>query len=177
MGAKPTHRFTRRRGQRLRSGRRAVPFAATSASSTAALVLVIPVVVGAVIGGFGAGAVQPGGGFLDLRLRLYPALQHLSVGTTQNWTALVVYVVVMLLVARVVDVLDATRIAAERGEEVMRRVSEVSELLVGDQPVEELLRNIVATARTVFGVPGVSLLELEDGRPGGRGHRRRTLNA
>jgi two-component system, OmpR family, sensor histidine kinase KdpD len=72
-------------------------------------------------------------------------------------------VVVMLLVARVVDILDTTRIAARRGEEVMRRVSEVSELLVGDQPVEELLRNIVSTAQTVFGVPGVSLLELEDG--------------
>ncbi len=84
----------------------------------------------------------------------------------------------------------------------MRRVAEVSELLVGDQPVDELLRNIVNTAQSVFGVPGVSLLELEDhgrlvvvasgrrtadaqrncrqldphsGQPGACGHRRRGL--
>jgi two-component system sensor histidine kinase KdpD len=40
----------------------------------------------------------------------------------------------------------------------------MSELLVADQPIDVLLRNIVATAQTVFGVPGVSLLELEQGR-------------
>jgi two-component system sensor histidine kinase KdpD len=119
--------------------------------------------VGAVIGGFPAGASSLVAGFLIYDFGFVPPYNTLSVGTTQNWTALVVYVVVMALVARVVDILDTTRIAARRGEEVMRRVSEVSELLVGDQPVEELLRNIVATAQTVFGVPGVSLLELEDG--------------
>jgi two-component system sensor histidine kinase KdpD len=140
-----------------------VPFRTDIGSSTAALVLVIPVVVGAVIGGFPAGASSLVAGFLIYDFGFVPPYNTLSVGTTQNWTALVVYVVVMALVARVVDILDTTRIAARRGEEVMRRVSEVSELLVGDQPVEELLRNIVATAQTVFGVPGVSLLELEDG--------------
>jgi two-component system sensor histidine kinase KdpD len=140
-----------------------VPFRSDIGSSTAALVLVIPVVVGAVIGGFPAGASGVVAGFLIYDYGFVPPYNTLSVGTTQNWTALVVYVVVMLLVARVVDILDTTRIAAKRGEDVMRRVSEMSELLVGDQPVEELLRNIVVTAQTVFGVPGVSLLELEDG--------------
>lgn len=140
-----------------------VPFRSDIGTSTAALVLVIPVVAGAVVGGFPAGASSVVAGFLVYDYGFVPPYNTLSVGTTQNWTALVVYVVVMLLVARVVDALDTTRFAARRGEEVMRRVSEVSELLVGDQPVEELLRNIVATAQTVFGVPGVSLLELEDG--------------
>ncbi len=93
-------------------------------------------------------------------------------GAAQNWTALIVYVVVMLLVARVVDRLDATRIEAERVRDTVRRVAEVSELLVGDRPVDELLRNIVNTAQSVFNVPGVSLLEEEDGRAGGQGERR-----
>jgi two-component system sensor histidine kinase KdpD len=141
-----------------------VPIRSDIGSSTAALVLVIPVVVGAVIGGFPAGASSLVAGFLIYDFGFVPPYNTLSVGTTQNWTALIVYVVVMLLVTRVVDVLDTTRIAARRGEEVMRRVSEMSELLVGDQPVEELLRNIVTTAQTVFGVPGVSLLELEGGQ-------------
>jgi two-component system, OmpR family, sensor histidine kinase KdpD len=64
----------------------------------------------------------------------------------------------------VVDVLETTRTEAQRGHDVMRRVSEVSELLVGDRPLDDLLETIVSSARTVFNVPGVSLLELEEGR-------------
>jgi two-component system sensor histidine kinase KdpD len=132
--------------------------------STTALVLVIPVVVGAVIGGFAAGVASVAAGFLVYDYAFVPPYKTLSVGTTQNWTALVVYVVVMLLVARIVDVLDRTRSQAQRGREVMRRVFEVSELLVGEQPVDDLLKTIVMTSMTVFDVPGVSLLELEEGR-------------
>jgi two-component system sensor histidine kinase KdpD len=130
--------------------------------STSALVLVIPVVVGAVLGGFGAGAASVLAGFVVFDVFFIPPYNTLSVGSTQNWTALIVYVVVMLLVARVVDRLDATRVEAEHVRDTVRRVANVSELLVGDRPVDELLRNIVTTAQSVFGVPGVSLLE-EDG--------------
>ncbi|HTT59241.1 MAG TPA: ATP-binding protein [Acidimicrobiales bacterium] len=139
------------------------PFRPHVSVSTSALVLVIPVVVGAVVGGFGAGAVSVLAGFLVYDFFFIPPYNTLSVGTAQNWTALIVYVVVMLLVARVVGRLDAARLEAERGRDTVRRVSEVSELLVGDRPVDELLRNIVNTAQSVFNVPGVSLLEEENG--------------
>jgi two-component system sensor histidine kinase KdpD len=141
-----------------------LPLRAHLSVSTSALVLVIPVVVGAVIGGFSSGAVSVAAGFLIYDFTFVPPYKTLSVGTDQNWVALLVYVAVMLIVARIVDRLDATRLEAQRGHEAMRRVSEVSELLVGDQPVEVLLRNIVATAQTMFNVPGVSLLELENGQ-------------
>ncbi|HEV3186504.1 MAG TPA: ATP-binding protein [Acidimicrobiales bacterium] len=141
-----------------------LPFRSHVSVSTTALVLVIPVVVGAVLGGFTAGAASVVAGFLIYDWMFVPPYKTLSVGTTQNWTALVVYVVVMLLVARIVGSLDSARTETVRGREVMRRVSEVSELLVGDQPVDELLRTIVSTAQKVFNVPGVSLLELEEGR-------------
>jgi two-component system sensor histidine kinase KdpD len=132
--------------------------------STIALVLVIPVVIGAVVGGFIAGVASVVAGFFVYDFAFVPPYRTLSVGTSQNWIALGVYVVVMLLVARIVDVLDTTRLEARRGHEVLRRVSEVSELLIGDQQVDDLLKTIVSTARTVFNVPGVSLLELEEGR-------------
>ncbi len=148
----------------LALGAAMLPLRSHLSVSTTALVLVIPVVVGAVIGGFAAGVASVAAGFLVYDYAFVPPYKTLSVGTTQNWTALVVYVVVMLLVARIVDVLDTTRIEARRGHEVMRRVSEVSELLVGNQPVDDLLMTIVMTAMTVFNVPGVSLLELEEGR-------------
>jgi two-component system, OmpR family, sensor histidine kinase KdpD len=132
--------------------------------SAAALVLVIPVVVGAVMGGFVAGASSVAAGFLVYDYEFIPPYKTLHVGSAQNWTALVVYVVVMLLVARIVDALEKTRSEASRSHDVMRRVAEVSELLVGDQPVKELLKTIVTSAQTVFNVPGVALLELEGGR-------------
>jgi two-component system sensor histidine kinase KdpD len=141
-----------------------LPLRAHVSVSTAALVFVIPVVVGAAIGEFTAGAVSVVAGFLIYDFLFVPPYKTLNVGTDQNWFALVVYVAVMLLVARIVDRLNAARLEALRGHEAMRRVSEVSELLVGDQPVEVLLRNIVATAQTMFNVPGVSLLELENGQ-------------
>lgn len=83
--------------------------------STTALVLVIPVVVGAVIGGFTAGAASVAAGFLVYDFAFVPPYDTLSVNTTQNWAALVVYVVVMLLVARIVDALEKTRGEARRG--------------------------------------------------------------
>ncbi len=131
--------------------------------STAALVLVIPVVAGALIGGFRAGATSVVAGFFVYDFFFIPPYNTLSIGAAQNWVAIGVYVVVMLLVARVVDRLDAARAEALAGRETMRRVAELSELLVGDQPVEELLRNIVGTAHSVFHVPGVSLLQLDRG--------------
>lgn len=140
-----------------------LPFRAHLGSPTPALVLVIPVVVGAVVGGFSAGALSVVAGFLVYDYAFIPPYRTLNVGASQNWVALVVYAAVMLIVARLVDLLDRTRTTARRSQEVMRQVSEVSELLVGDQPVDVLLRNIVTTAQIVFGAPGVSLLELEEG--------------
>jgi len=131
--------------------------------STTALVLVVPVVVGAVIGGFTAGAVTVAAGFLIYDFAFIPPYNTLHVGAAENWTALVVYVIVMLLVARIVDALERARGEAHRSNDVMRRVFEVSELLVGNQPVDDLLTTIVTAAQTIFQVPGVSLLELEEG--------------
>jgi two-component system sensor histidine kinase KdpD len=141
-----------------------LPLRSDISVSTSALVLVIPVVVGAALGGFTAGAISVGAGFLTYDYFFIPPYRTLNGGSAQNWTALVVYVVVMLLVARVVDLLDRTRSEASRSHEVLRRVSELSELLVGDQPVEDLLRIIVTSAQTMFDKSGVSLLELENGR-------------
>jgi two-component system, OmpR family, sensor histidine kinase KdpD len=141
-----------------------LPLRSHLAVSTVALILVIPVALGVVVGGFSAGLVSVTAGFLVYDFFYIPPYNTLNVGTTQNWTALGVYVVVMLLVSRIVANLDLARAAARRGEDAARRLSELSELLVGDQPVDALLTTIVSAAHTVFSVPGVSLLELDDGR-------------
>ena len=140
-----------------------LPIRSSISVSTAALVLVIPVVFGAAIGGFIAGLVSVVAGFLVYDYAFIPPYKTLDVGTTQNWTALVVYSIVMLVVARVVASLDASRVEAQRSSDAARRLSELSELLVGDRPVANLLETIVAGVHAVFDIPGVSLLVLRDG--------------
>ncbi len=131
--------------------------------STAALVLVIPVVVGSTIGGIRAGVSSVIAGFLVYDYGYIPPYKTLDVGTPQNWAALVVYVIVMLLVASVVASLDSSRVEAQRGGEAARHLSELSEHLVGDRPVDDLLETIVSAVHAVFAIPGVSLLVLDEG--------------
>src|ERR1700679_3765998 len=66
--------------------------------ATAGLVLVVPVVIGVVTGGFVAGAVAVGAGFFAYDLLFTPPYDTLTVGRPENWVALAVYVVIMLLV-------------------------------------------------------------------------------
>ena len=132
--------------------------------STAALILVVPVVFGAVVGGFFAGSVSVIAGFLVYDFEFIPPYRTLSVGAPQNWTALGVYAVVMLLVAQVVARLDSARSEAQRANDVMRQLWRLSELLVGDQPVQTLLTTIVSATQSAFQLSGVTLLIVNDGR-------------
>ena len=131
--------------------------------STAALILVVPVVVGSAIGGIRAGVSSVIAGFLVYDYGYIPPYKTLDVGTPQNWSALGVYVVVMLAVASVVASLDSSRIEAQRIGEAARHLSELSENLVGDRPVDDLLETIVSAVHSVFEIPGVSLLALDEG--------------
>lgn len=131
--------------------------------STAALVLVIPVVVGSAIGGIRAGVASVIAGFLVYDYGYIPPYRTLDVGTPQNWAALAVYVIVMLAVASVVSSLDSSRVEAQRAGEAAHHLSELSEHLVGDHPVDELLDTIVSAVHLVFAIPGVSLLVLDEG--------------
>ncbi|MHB1251226.1 MAG: GAF domain-containing sensor histidine kinase, partial [Acidimicrobiales bacterium] len=88
----------------------------------------------------------------------------LTVGSTQNWVGLGVYLVVVTLVARVVANLDEARNEASRNADSMRRIYELSERLVQGQTVDELLLAIVNAVHRVFEFDGVSLFVLEEGQ-------------
>ena len=98
--------------------------------ATTALVLVVPVVVGVVIGGFIAGALSVIAGFLVYDFFFIPPYLTLWVGAPQNWAALGVYVVVMLPVARVVAGMNAARAKERRQAKEIRQLFELSDLLV-----------------------------------------------
>jgi two-component system, OmpR family, sensor histidine kinase KdpD len=141
-----------------------VPFRPHLSIATAALVLVVPVVGGVIVGGFRAGVVSAAAGFLVYDLAFLPPYGRLAVGRAQNWVALVVYLAVVVLVARVVANLESARAEAQRRAAEARRLFELSELLVEGRSVEDLLKTIVHAVATVFGVPGVSVLVPEGDR-------------
>ncbi|MGH9120908.1 MAG: DUF4118 domain-containing protein [Acidimicrobiales bacterium] len=94
--------------------------------ATPALILVVPVVVGVVMGGFSAGVVATGTGFLVYDFLYIPPYYTLRVGQAQYWAALVVYALVTVLVARVVARLSAARAEAQFHAAELRRLFDLS---------------------------------------------------
>ena len=89
-----------------------LPLRSHLSTATTALILVVPVVIGVVCGGFGAGTVSVAAGFLVYDFFFIPPYLTLWVGASQNWAALGVYVAVMLPVAQVVAGMNAARTRA-----------------------------------------------------------------
>ncbi len=115
-----------------------------------ALVFVVPAVVGVVVGGFWVGVVGAVGGFLAYDWFFLPPYDTLTVRSAQNWTALGVYVAVVLIVAQVVAQLRAAREEALRRTEEASRLYELSQALIGDLSLSQLLAHIVETVQGVF---------------------------
>ena len=127
--------------------------------ATTALVLVVPVVIGVVCGGFGAGTVSVVAGFLVYDFFFIPPYLTLWVGAPQNWAALGVYAAVMLPVARVVAGMNAARAKERRQGREIRQLFELSDLLVEDKPLDLLLSVIVTALADVFSSRQVALLD------------------
>jgi two-component system sensor histidine kinase KdpD len=141
-----------------------LPFRASLSIATTALVLVIPVVIGVVVGGFVGGVISVAAGFLVYDFFFIPPYLTLWVGRPQNWAALVVYVAVMLPVARIVAVLDAARARERRQSAELRELFQLSGLLLEDKPLAELLTAVVTTVAEVFGARQVAVLLPRDGQ-------------
>jgi two-component system sensor histidine kinase KdpD len=135
-----------------------LPFRSHVSVAAAALVLVLPVVGAMVVGGAWVGLVAVALGFVLLDVLFIPPYGTLTVGSAQNWLALVVYVAVVLLVAMVVSRLQELRAHAARHAADSRRLLELSELLVADKPVSEMLGVVASSVRSAFDLETVALL-------------------
>jgi two-component system sensor histidine kinase KdpD len=133
-------------------------------AATTALVLVVPVVIGVVRGGFAAGIVATTCGFFVYDFVFIRPYYTLNIGVAENWAAVGVYVVVMVVVARVVAQVNLARAEAQRRAVELRRLFDLSELAVRETPLPELLDTIVTTVRQAFDVEGAALLLPVDGR-------------
>jgi two-component system, OmpR family, sensor histidine kinase KdpD len=79
-----------------------LPFRDHLSIALPALLFVLPALAGVVIGGFVPGLVGALGGFVLYDVFFLPPYNTLTVRSPQNWVALVVYVVVVLVVSQVV---------------------------------------------------------------------------
>jgi two-component system, OmpR family, sensor histidine kinase KdpD len=141
-----------------------LPIRTSLSTATTALVLVVPVVIGVVTGGFAAGLISVIAGFGVYDFFFIPPIYTLWVGRAQNWAALAVYVAVMVPVARVVAGLNTTRAAERRQAATLRQLFGLSSLLLDDKPLGELLRGVVAAVAEVFEARQVALLLPGDDR-------------
>ena len=135
-----------------------LPLRSSLSIATIGLILVVPVVVGVVVGGVRAGVVSVAAGFLTFDFLFIPPYYTLTVGAGQNWAVLAVYGVVMLLVAQVVSRLQQARADAQHRADDTRRLLEFSDLLLTDRPAADLMQVVVEAALHLFGVTGASLL-------------------
>lgn len=132
--------------------------------ATTALVLVVPVVVGVAVGGFMAGVVATTAGFLVYDFVFIPPYYTLTVGAAQNWAALGVYAVVMVVAAQVVARVNTERASAQQRATEVRRLFDLSELLVREASAPDLLETIVNTVVSAFELEGAALLLPRGGR-------------
>jgi two-component system sensor histidine kinase KdpD len=126
--------------------------------ATPALVLVVPVVGGVTVGGFAAGLVATAACFLVYDFVFLPPYYTLYVDRAEDWVALAVYAVVMVLVARVVAAANLAKAESEQRTAEIRRLFDLSEMLVRELPAPKLLDTIVSSVKSGFNLEGVSLL-------------------
>ncbi|HZD64848.1 MAG TPA: ATP-binding protein [Acidimicrobiales bacterium] len=126
--------------------------------ATTGLVLIVPVVAGVAVGGFPAGVLGVGAGFLVYDALFIPPYGTLSVGQSQNWVVLGVYAVVVLVVSRVVADLGRTRARAHRHEADARRLFEISDSLIAGKGRDQLGDAVVGAVRWVFELRSAALL-------------------
>ena len=140
-----------------------LPFRSTLSTAIPALVFVLPAVIGVVIGGFWVGVVGAAAGFLAYDFFFLPPYDTLTVRSAQNWIGLGVYIVVVLIVAQVVAQLRAAREVALRRTEESDRLFELSQTLIGDLSLPQLLTHIADTVQSVFSPRWTALVLPEGG--------------
>jgi len=140
-----------------------LPLRSHASVSTVTLIFIIPAIAAEVTGGVTAGLTTVALCAVLLDFYFIVPYGTLSIGSTQNWVGLGVYLVVVALVAVVVARLKNARSDAERHALNLRRIYELSELLVQDRSNDDLLVSIVHAVQNVFAIETVSLFVLDDG--------------
>jgi len=129
-------------------------------------VFVLPAVVGVVFGGFVPGVVGAVAGFLVYDYFFVPPYDTLTLHSPQNSIALVVYGAVVLVVAQVVTKLRTAREEALQRTGEAQRLYELSQELIGELTLSQLLAHVVDTVQDAFAPRWTALVLPEEGDRG-----------
>jgi two-component system sensor histidine kinase KdpD len=127
-----------------------LPFRSHLAVATPALVLVLPVLVAVTIGGFLPGAGVAGCGFLVYDWCFVKPYSTLEVSRPEDLTALVIYLVVVLVVARILSARQTALAIAASREDLISKLLVVSEHLIAEQSLDRLLAVVADTVHGTF---------------------------
>lgn len=127
-----------------------LPFRSGLSEATPALILLLPVTAGAALGGPVPGLLGALAGFAVYDVLFIPPYDTLTVGSRQGWVALLVYLMVALLVSQLITAIARARLQATQQQADTARVSALTDQLIADQPLPELLQLVADTVMLAF---------------------------
>lgn len=132
--------------------------------ATAALVLVMPVLIGVVAGGPLAGLAAVISGFLAYDVLFVPPYYSVTVNRPVDWVALAVYATVMVVLANVVASTQRSRRSARRREDDTRRLFRLTDMLIEERRLQDLCQLVADSVQAAFGAESAAVV-----MPGERG--------
>ncbi|HLX77646.1 MAG TPA: DUF4118 domain-containing protein, partial [Acidimicrobiales bacterium] len=125
------------------------------------LLLVVPLIAAVAIGGFEVGAVATAVTFVLYDLIYVPPYGKLTVQNNESLLPLVVYAAI-LVTAPLATNLRRARADAERRALEAQRLFELTEALITNRPLDDLLSEVVTSVRASFGLESAALLVASD---------------
>jgi two-component system sensor histidine kinase KdpD len=126
--------------------------------TTVVLAYLLVVTAAAAAGGLGPGITAAGLGFLCFDVLFLQPYHHIFVDDPQDWLSLGVYLLVAVVVSLLVGTSERRRDQAERRERETRMLFDLSTSLVAHGSLEDTLRAVVRTVRSLFDLAGCAIV-------------------
>jgi two-component system sensor histidine kinase KdpD len=126
--------------------------------TTVVLAYLLVVTAAAAAGGLGPGITAAGLGFLCFDVLFLQPYHHILVDDPQDWLSLGVYLLVAVVVSLLVGTSERRRLRAERRERETRMLFDLSTSLVTHGSLEDTLRAVVGTVRSLFDLAGCAIV-------------------
>ena len=139
-----------------------LPVRAGVSSANIVLAFLAVVFAATALGGLPSGLLASALAFLAFDVVFLPPYGTLVVDDPQDWVTLAAFLAVAVTVGGLVDVIRRRQAEAERRERESRVLYELSSSLVAHGGLDDTLRSVVGTVRSLFGVAGCAVV-LADG--------------
>jgi two-component system sensor histidine kinase KdpD len=126
--------------------------------TTVVLAYLLVVTAAAAAGGLGPGITAAGLGFLAFDVLFLQPYHHIIVDDPQDYLSLGVYLLVAVVVSLLVGTSERRRVQAERRERETRMLFDLSTSLVAHGSLDDTLRSVVRTVRSLFDLAGCAIV-------------------